>query len=157
MLCLRASPLRAPGPCLRRGVFELSAASGGGRNRRRGQAYPNVPIVRFWYAGQLRPNLRAYQNVPIVRFWYAGQLRPNLRAYQNVPIVRFWYAGQLRPNLRAYQNVPIVRFWYAGQLRPNRRSRSEFVTTSTLDIAIAAPAIIGLSRPATASGMAAVL
>ena len=38
-----------------------------------------------------------------------------------------------------------------------RRSRSEFVTTKTLEKAIAAAATIGLSRPATASGIAATL
>ena len=39
----------------------------------------------------------------------------------------------------------------------NRRSRSELVTTKTLDPAIAAPAISGLSRPGAASGSAATL
>lgn len=38
-----------------------------------------------------------------------------------------------------------------------RRSRSEFVTTMTLEHAIAAPAIIGLRSPAAASGIAATL
>jgi hypothetical protein len=41
--------------------------------------------------------------------------------------------------------------------RPKRRSRSELVTTLTLENAIAAPAIIGLSSPSAATGMAAVL
>src|SRR5689334_493508 len=41
--------------------------------------------------------------------------------------------------------------------RPNRRSRSAFATTLTLDAAIAAPAITGLSRPTAASGIAATL
>ncbi len=35
----------------------------------------------------------------------------------------------------------------------SRRSRSEFATTHTLEAAIAAPAIIGLSRPSAAIGM----
>src|SRR5262245_7119657 len=38
-----------------------------------------------------------------------------------------------------------------------RRSRSEFVTTNRLENAMAAAAMIGSSRPATASGMAATL
>src|SRR5699024_493286 len=38
-----------------------------------------------------------------------------------------------------------------------RRRRSEFPTTRTELAAIAAPAIIGLSRPSAASGMAATL
>ena len=38
-----------------------------------------------------------------------------------------------------------------------RRSRNEFVTTNTLEKAIAAAATIGLSSPATASGIAATL
>ncbi len=41
--------------------------------------------------------------------------------------------------------------------RPKRLSRNELVTTSTDDSAIVAPAIIGLSRPKAASGIAAVL
>ena len=41
--------------------------------------------------------------------------------------------------------------------RPKRRSRRELATTLTLEKAMAAPAITGLSRPAAASGMAAVL
>ena len=39
----------------------------------------------------------------------------------------------------------------------NRRSRSEFVTTKTLENAIAAAATIGLSSPAIARGIAATL
>ena len=39
----------------------------------------------------------------------------------------------------------------------NPRSRSELLTTNTEENAIAAPAIIGLSRPAAASGRAATL
>jgi deazaflavin-dependent oxidoreductase (nitroreductase family) len=39
----------------------------------------------------------------------------------------------------------------------NRRSRRLFATTNTDDAAIAAPAIIGLSMPNAASGMAATL
>jgi hypothetical protein len=42
-------------------------------------------------------------------------------------------------------------------LAPKRRSRSELATTLTLDNAMAAPATTGLSSPAAASGMAAVL
>ncbi len=38
-----------------------------------------------------------------------------------------------------------------------RRSRSEFVTTNTLENAIAAAATIGFRSPATASGIAATL
>ncbi len=41
--------------------------------------------------------------------------------------------------------------------RAKRRSRRLFVTTNTLENAIAAPAITGLSRPTAASGMAATL
>jgi hypothetical protein len=41
--------------------------------------------------------------------------------------------------------------------RPKRRSRSELLTTETLEKAIAAAAIIGLSRPEAARGMAAML
>ena len=43
----------------------------------------------------------------------------------------------------------------AGQ--PARRNRRELVTTMTLEAAMAAPAIIGLSSPAAASGIAATL
>src|SRR4051794_34086860 len=39
----------------------------------------------------------------------------------------------------------------------NRRSRNALATTETLESAIAAPAISGLSRPAAASGRAAML
>ncbi len=39
----------------------------------------------------------------------------------------------------------------------NRRSRKLFITTNTLEPAMAAPATTGLSRPAAASGMAATL
>nr|WP_232525675.1 hypothetical protein [Mycobacterium intracellulare] len=41
--------------------------------------------------------------------------------------------------------------------RPKRRSRSELVTTLTEESPIAAPAMIGLSRPSAARGIAAVL
>ena len=41
--------------------------------------------------------------------------------------------------------------------RPARRRRSELVTTMTLEQAMAAPAIMGLSSPAAASGIAATL
>src|SRR5690349_22606365 len=44
-----------------------------------------------------------------------------------------------------------------GSERPNRRKRREFVTTKTELNAIVRPAIIGLSRPKAASGMAATL
>lgn len=45
-------------------------------------------------------------------------------------------------------------FTYAAE---NRRSRKLLVTTNTDENAIAAPASIGLSRPAAASGIAATL
>src|SRR4051794_12139209 len=45
----------------------------------------------------------------------------------------------------------------ASRVLWNRRSRSEFVTTNTLENAIEAAATIGLRRPATASGMATTL
>ena len=41
--------------------------------------------------------------------------------------------------------------------QPARRSRRELVITMTLEAAMAAPAIIGLSSPAAASGIAATL
>ena len=41
--------------------------------------------------------------------------------------------------------------------QPARRRRRELVTTMTLEAAMAAPAIIGLSSPAAASGIAATL
>ncbi len=44
-----------------------------------------------------------------------------------------------------------------GNCRPKRRSRSELVTTLTEENPIAAPAMIGFSRPSAARGMAAVL
>ena len=44
-----------------------------------------------------------------------------------------------------------------ASVEPKRRSRSELATTLTLDNAMAAPAITGLSSPAAASGMAAML
>ena len=44
-----------------------------------------------------------------------------------------------------------------GPSASKRRSRSELPTTSTDENAIAAPAIIGLSRPSAASGIAATL
>ncbi len=50
--------------------------------------------------------------------------------------------------------VPVVGRGQAGR---KRRSRRLLVTTKTEEKAIAAPAIIGLSRPAAASGIAATL
>ena len=52
--------------------------------------------------------------------------------------------------------VLVVAVGHVRTLR-KRRSRSEFETTKTLENAIAAAATIGLSRPATASGIAATL
>src|SRR4029453_10646561 len=46
---------------------------------------------------------------------------------------------------------------YDAPVAPKRRSCSELATTLTLENAMAAPAIPGLSSPAAASGMAAVL
>src|SRR5438309_1836103 len=45
----------------------------------------------------------------------------------------------------------------SSRMLRNRRSRSEFPTTNRLEPAMAAAATIGLSRPATASGIAAML
>ena len=45
----------------------------------------------------------------------------------------------------------------AGQSGRKRRSRRLFVTTNTDENAIAAPATVGLSSPATANGIAATL
>jgi catechol 2,3-dioxygenase-like lactoylglutathione lyase family enzyme len=46
---------------------------------------------------------------------------------------------------------------HGQRLGRNRRSRREFVTTNTLEAAIAAAASMGLSRPSAATGMAATL
>jgi hypothetical protein len=46
---------------------------------------------------------------------------------------------------------------HEAPVAPKRRSRSELATTLTLDNAMAAPAMTGLSNPAAASGIAAVL
>ncbi len=43
------------------------------------------------------------------------------------------------------------------QPQPARRRRRELLTTMRLEAAMAAPAIMGLSRPATARGIAATL
>jgi Domain of unknown function (DUF4173) len=57
-----------------------------------------------------------------------------------------------------HQRVLVVAVLHQPSLRPRkRRRRSEFVTTKTLEKAIAPAATIGLSRPATASGSAATL
>jgi hypothetical protein len=45
----------------------------------------------------------------------------------------------------------------AGRAGWNRRSRRLLVTTKTLENAMAAPAIMGLSSPAAATGRAATL
>ncbi len=55
--------------------------------------------------------------------------------------------------------VPVLVLAHAVSSRTdrNRRSRSEFVTTKTLENAIAAAATIGFRSPAIASGIAATL
>lgn len=57
---------------------------------------------------------------------------------------------------------PVIRWPHPVRVRGQpsrvqRRSRRLLLTTSTLEAAIAAPAIIGLSSPAIASGIAAML
>jgi hypothetical protein len=51
--------------------------------------------------------------------------------------------------------VPSHAAPFPGEVGLNLRNRRLFVTTNTLDTAIAAPASIGLGRPAAARGMAA--
>ena len=61
-------------------------------------------------------------------------------------------------SLRARDQVTESRFYASRHAtQRKRRSRRLLVTTTTLERAIAAPAIIGFSRPAAASGMAATL
>src|SRR5690606_38395386 len=54
-------------------------------------------------------------------------------------------------------SVPVLTPCLRGDAQEARRSRRLFVTTRTELSAIAAPAIIGLSRPVAASGIAATL
>src|SRR4051812_32343804 len=61
------------------------------------------------------------------------------------------------PNAEATERSACVRLHHDWERGRNRRRRNEFVTTNTLENAIAAPAMTGDSRPDIASGMAATL
>ena len=63
------------------------------------------------------------------------------------------------PSVGSGERVPDVALmrWRPGAWPRKRRRRRLLVTTNTLENAIAAPASIGLSRPAAASGRAATL
>jgi len=63
----------------------------------------------------------------------------------------------LRRHARAFGRLPDVHRAHASLAWAWRLSQSELVATDTDDSAIAAPAIIGLNRPAAATGIATVL
>lgn len=69
-------------------------------------------------------------------------------------------AASPRPPPRSPGPAQVAATGFGGPLgtaHPARRRRRELVTTMTLEDAMAAPAIMGLSSPAMASGMAATL
>lgn len=79
--------------------------------------------------------------------WYGGMIGGTIAALM---VIR-----RQQPPLGLVSGlVPYATFVLS---RPKRRSRRELVTTLTEENAMAAPAMIGLSSPSAASGMAAVL
>src|SRR5690625_735104 len=72
-----------------------------------------------------------------------------------VGLVRALTIGAL--TLRGSGLIRSGHYFTSGEIERNPRRRRLFVTTNTEENAIAAPAIIGLSRPSAASGIAATL
>lgn len=86
-----------------------------------------------------------------VRFFRAAFV-PNLLAlFRVVWIALYILATSIR------QPIPVLRGHPRGVYRPNRLNRRLLVTTETLEKAIAPAANIGLSNPAAASGIIAML
>lgn len=67
------------------------------------------------------------------------------------------HSGRVLNLLRDVRDTWVVYIPVAAAVQRKRRSLRLLLTTKTLENAIAAPAIIGLSRPAAASGRAATL
>ena len=136
------------------------------------QADPQLPFFIEWEQGVPHPSDDANTEVTIDSLQIAGD-PDRVRDWLGLPadntssVIDFTFVsphgtpgphgGHLRHPERRGHHLTGRSLRRVRCTPDHRRSRRLFVTTSTLDSAIAPPAIIGSSRPAIASGMAATL